>query len=256
LVWGQLALAGIPILSGAYALSLHNAQEKIQAGLFPPSYIRPSRYKVSVLIPAYNEVDYIARIISSAWNQTEPVNEIIVADASDPSEGTREIAQKLGATVVPAIYGNVSQSRNLAAKESSGELLIFADADMCFPNGLVESLVDTLEKGFLVAHPRYMVDDTRAWQMVTWPIYAFRARSLTGGCIAVSRGTFNEVGGYDERCSPTANWCREDLKFGRDIALIHGGQSLKVTKDVVGISGRRYKVVISQPDFEPVRAIW
>jgi len=254
MAWGQLALAGAGLTAGLYIRSLNHAAQSVRAGLNPPLYIREPRCRVSLCVPAYNESAYIRRLLISARNQTEPFAEIVVADSSAPEEGTADIAREYGGLVVPTYYGNVAAARNAAAEASAGDVILFADADMTLSNRLVESVLNVLEQGYACAHPRYLIDDSTPWSLITWPVYAFRTKSLTGGCVAVPRSVWDEIGGYDETCNPGLNWCREDLNFGYRIAMAYGKDALKILPDVVGISARRYYSYWGDKTFNPVRA--
>jgi len=251
MVWGQLALAGV----GLYAWSLNRSLGAVRDGLNPPPYRRLPRARVSLCVPAYNESGYIGTLLTSALNQTEPFAEMVVADSSHPEEGTRRIAQRLGARVVRADYGNVAVARNIAARAATGEVIMFADADITLSQRVLEHSLDALEAGYLCVHPRFLIEDSAAWQLLTWPVYAFRTRSLTGGCVTVAKATWSAVGGYDEGCNPRVDRCREDLAFGRQIARAYGVNALKVLGDVAGCSARRYYSYWGNKTFEPVRDV-
>jgi len=87
------------------------------------------RPKVSVIIPAYNEERYIAATIESVQHQTYcgPLEVIVVANGC--SDRTAEIARRYTRQVYVKNKANLSAARNLGARHSRGDILVFLDAD-------------------------------------------------------------------------------------------------------------------------------
>jgi glycosyltransferase involved in cell wall biosynthesis len=86
---------------------------------------------ISVIIPAYNAVKYLAEAIESALAQTRPAKEIIVVDDAS-TDRTVEIARSFGDRVTVlqnAVNSGPGHSRNVGVAASTGEYLAFLDAD-------------------------------------------------------------------------------------------------------------------------------
>src|SRR5436189_280616 len=87
--------------------------------------------KVSVLIPAYNEEAFLARVIESVHHSfaatPDHSYEIIVCDNAS-TDKTAEIAAAHGARVVFEPHNQIAKARNTAAKAARGTWLIFLDA--------------------------------------------------------------------------------------------------------------------------------
>ena len=80
--------------------------------------------KISVYIIAFNEVEKIRDCINSIlW-----ADEIIVAD-SHSTDGTTEIAEELGATVVHIPFNGYGDLRNKAISHCTGEWILSLDSD-------------------------------------------------------------------------------------------------------------------------------
>ncbi|SVD66242.1 uncharacterized protein METZ01_LOCUS419096, partial [marine metagenome] len=80
--------------------------------------------KISVYIIAYNEVDKISDCINSVlW-----ADEIIVAD-SFSTDGTTEIAEKLGAKVIHIPFEGYGDLRNKAISHCTCEWIFSLDSD-------------------------------------------------------------------------------------------------------------------------------
>src|SRR5450432_2773958 len=87
---------------------------------------------VSVVIPAYNEVSYIDRLLGALTKQNFKDFEVIVSDA-ESKDGTKEVADsfktRLDITFVEAPPKGPAFGRNQGAKHAQGEWLLFLDAD-------------------------------------------------------------------------------------------------------------------------------
>jgi len=88
--------------------------------------------KVSVVIPAHNEQNYLGRCLTSLQNQQEAADEIIVID-NNSSDNTCFIARsfnvKLGEEKLPGIIATVRRGFNMA----KGEIIVRCDADTLVP---------------------------------------------------------------------------------------------------------------------------
>jgi glycosyltransferase involved in cell wall biosynthesis len=83
--------------------------------------------KISIIIPTYNEEEYLPKLLESIKSQDFTDYEIIVADAQS-NDNTREIAKEYGCVVVEG--GLPGIGRNNGAKVATGEILLFLDSDL------------------------------------------------------------------------------------------------------------------------------
>ena len=82
---------------------------------------------ISIIIPTYNEEDYLPVLLDSIKEQSFTDYEIIVADANS-TDRTREIAEEYGCIIVDG--GLPAVGRNNGAKVAKGEYLLFLDSDL------------------------------------------------------------------------------------------------------------------------------
>ena len=82
---------------------------------------------LSIVIPTYNEEEYLPILLKSIKKQSFENYEIIVADANS-TDRTREIAKEYGCVVVDG--GLPAVGRNNGAKVAKGEYLLFLDSDL------------------------------------------------------------------------------------------------------------------------------
>lgn len=104
---------------------------------FKPRKVKKTRHaspwpdaakKISVIIPAHNEEDYIGLTLDALARQTYPHFEIIVV-ANGCADRTAEIALKSCHRIVVLSDKGLGVARNLGAKLACGEILLFLDAD-------------------------------------------------------------------------------------------------------------------------------
>jgi len=203
-----------------------DATERVNnAILYPPPYTVTGPL-VTIIIPAYNEEEYLLMLLKSINNQTYDNIEIIVVD-DDSEDDTAAVAVQYGAKVVHKTdhIANISVSRNMGAAVASGEYLIFADADGAFEHVLVEATMQEFANNkHLIYTNHCCIDDpimnrirvtlgTIDPVMVVPGSHIFTMVSVNGQYIAVTRQLYEIAGGYDESMTPEGRY-GEDRVFG------------------------------------------
>src|SRR3954454_20136644 len=85
--------------------------------------------RLSVVIPCFNEADYVADTIRSLHRQDFAGEyEIVVVD-NNSTDATAEIARGLGVRVVTEPVPGVCNARQAGTEASSGEIVVSTDAD-------------------------------------------------------------------------------------------------------------------------------
>jgi glycosyltransferase involved in cell wall biosynthesis len=88
---------------------------------------------ISFVIPAWNEAEYVGDAVASIIAALADVDETVHCDITvvddDSSDSTAEIAVHRGARVLTVRKRNIAAVRNAGAHVTSGEVLIFVDAD-------------------------------------------------------------------------------------------------------------------------------
>jgi glycosyltransferase involved in cell wall biosynthesis len=110
------------------------------------------RPQVSVIIPTYNRRDLVRRAIRSVFEQTDPVDEIIVVDDGS-GDGTREALHSEFGDRIQYMWqpnAGVSAARNRGLAQSQGKYLTLLDSD---DEWLPEKT--RLQRTFLEAHPEF-----------------------------------------------------------------------------------------------------
>ena len=90
--------------------------------------------KVSIIIPFYKEIEYIDYAVDSAVSQEYENTEILIVNDGSPLKEAKEKLEKVAARdgrirIVNKENGGLASARNKGIRESSGEYILFLDAD-------------------------------------------------------------------------------------------------------------------------------
>lgn len=159
---------------------------------------------LSIVIPTYNEEEYLPRLLASIRSQRFAGYEIIVADARS-TDRTRDVAARFGAKVVDG--GMPGPGRNLGAKAAKGDLLLFLDADVILPDTewlgrkVDQFLQRDLDAATCLIKPlsdkvidRFSHNVFNAHMMATQYLMAH----APGFCIFARKTLHDRIGGFDE----------------------------------------------------------
>ena len=138
---GSIVLAAYPILGYPLVLVL------IGAGWGSATRREQWTPRVTILIPAYNEVAVIARTIENKLQQDYPpelMQLIVVSDASD--DGTDDVVAAYagrGVTLLrQAVRRGKAEGLNAAMRLATGEIVVFSDANSEFAPDAVRQIVE------------------------------------------------------------------------------------------------------------------
>ena len=195
---------------------------------------------ISFIVPAYNEEALIGRTLEAlnkAANQIGEPYEIVVAnDAS--TDRTASIAELHGARVVAVNRRQIAATRNVGARESNGDKLIFVDADTVVSSEVVRAAIDAMNKGAAGGGSAVSFDGKLPrYAELTLPIMVrvFRATGFACGCfIFCTRRAFDAVGGFDEKL-----FASEEIAMSR--ALKRQGRFVVLSESVTS-SGRKMRM--------------
>jgi len=105
---------------------------------------------ISVVIPTYNQANFIARAIESVWVQQVPELEVVVVDDCS-TDNTQDVLRRLPVKGEIRSYRQErnqgpAAARNRGIKESRSEWIAFLDADDCWLPGKLQSQIQALER--------------------------------------------------------------------------------------------------------------
>jgi len=196
--------------------------------------------ELSIIIPTFNEEEYLPRLLESIKKQNYKKYEIIVADANS-KDNTINIAKKHKCKIVKG--GKPARGRNNGVKISKGRYLLFMDADGMLPNNSLDKLIKEFKNKDLDVASVYLspldgdiLDDFLYFLWDIWErIMQYIDPYLTGAFLLCKKNTFKKIGGFDESLS-----VGEDHGFAR-VADAKGFKVRILRKAKVGTSARRFK---------------
>lgn len=103
----------------------------------------------SIIIPTLNEEKYLPHLLRDLSMQTFTDFEVIVVDGKSKDKtlaATSKVKKKLVISVLHSPIANVARQRNLGAKKSQGNWLLFIDADTRIPCYFLEGIKYQLSK--------------------------------------------------------------------------------------------------------------
>jgi len=161
--------------------------------------------KISVIIPTYNEEKDIEDCLKSLKFQSIKNIEIIIVDDGS-TDNTIKIAEKYNIKILKQNHQGPGAARNLGAKNSKREILIFIDADMTFDKDYLKNLI----KPILKHKTKKIVGTTHDYEIATntdniwsalWGKIRVSKNSAKNVKIfrAIRKDKFLELGGFDPK---------------------------------------------------------
>lgn len=207
---------------------------------------------ISFIVPAHNEERLLGRTLDAiddaARSLGVPTEFIVVDDAS--TDRTAAIAREHGARVVSVRHRQIAATRNAGAREASGEMLVFVDADTVVTEAAVRAAVEALGRGAVGGGCAFHFGGRlplygRILEALCVPLY--RVAGLASGCfLFCTREAFRAVGGFDEGMfgAEEAAMSRALRRRGKFVVLresvITSGRKLRThsAREVLGVMGR------------------
>jgi glycosyltransferase involved in cell wall biosynthesis len=184
---------------------------------------------ISVVIPAYNEEQYLNRCLEALAHQTCPAGrfEVIVVD-NGSTDATAEIARRFGVRVVTEPRKGVARARQTGFEAARGEVIVSADADTAVPPFWVARIAAHFREDPAlggVYGPVYWPDGRLIERLclrypITWGLWLTNRlrRSLWWGSnFAVRRDVFWEAGGFPVQWGEGSG---EDIDLARRVSRI------------------------------------
>lgn len=245
----------------------------------------PDRWPtLSVIIPARNEAEVLRYTLSTVLSFYYPYLEVLlVDDCSD--DGTAELAEEIAAgagqaafqvvrgTPPPPGWRGKLWALEQGVRASTGEWLLFTDADIRFLPNLARDLVRmALHQRFRMASLLVLLRTETFWDRLLLPSFFFffhllypfhwvrNARSRTaaaaGGCILVERAALEHAGGL---AAVRHAWIDDVALAG---LLKRSGASIYLGATVQAASFRRYgtlqslRRMVARSAFTQLRYSW
>jgi glycosyltransferase involved in cell wall biosynthesis len=200
---------------------------------------------LTIVIPAYNEEDYLAACLDSINSQTLIPDEVIVVD-NNSSDKTVQIAKQYSfVKLIKEERQGVFWAAQTGFKAASSDIIGRIDADTILSGDWVERVLDSLAEKQIAAvtgpvsyydmplpHSNYWFDHLMRKLTYDW---APKSPFLYGSNLAIRRGAWQQI---------SSGLCHEsNIHEDIDLAIhlkINGGQILYKKDLLSAASGRRY----------------
>jgi glycosyltransferase involved in cell wall biosynthesis len=199
---------------------------------------------ISVIIPVYNQGRTVRQCLESIYGTKYRYMEVIVVDDCS-SDQCSDIVTRFPCQVT-RLRENVgpAYARNRGAEHARGEILLFADSDVCFHEDTLEMIAGELESkpDLSAVFGSY---DKQAACSGFFSVYKNlvhhyghqtareEASTFWTGCGAIRKAAFDEMGGFDEDCRTV-----EDIELG--YRLFKRGHRILLNKQIHVTHSKEY----------------
>ena len=174
---------------------------------------------ISFIIPAHDEERLIGETLDALQICIRALAmrcEIIVVDDAS-TDRTAEIAGERGVRVVGVTHRHIAAARNAGAREASGEMLMFVDADTLVGVDVIRAAHRALLDGALGGGCGVRLQGPLGRRLKiaeSFFVWFFRVTRVAPGCfLFCTRPAFDAVGGFDETW-----YAGEDVAMSRALA--------------------------------------
>jgi len=183
--------------------------------------LRDKTQRISVIIPTLQEQNYIGDILSKL-NKVKPKVEVIVVDGGSKDK-TVEVAQRFTNKVYKTDKRGIAAGRNYGAAKANGDILVFLDTDVTFPDNFPEKVLQTFSVPTVAgATCNIMPIQNQFGTTVFFRLYNLIIRVTAkfkphsrGEFFAVRKTAFLKAKGFDETMP-----CLEDHDLARRLSKI------------------------------------
>jgi len=204
--------------------------------------LSPVKNFLSIIIPTFNEEEYIAKTLYSIFNAgIQCPYEVVIID-NGSTDKTIDIITAFNVRFLSLPTGTISDVRNFGVKEAKGSVLAFIDADVAITKAWVQevdSVVYELDANpLLVTGARYLPTNNTEWFNRYWytPLTTYDAAYINAGNMLISRALYERIGGFSANLKTAEDYdlCNKARLVGADIienkklAAIHLGYPLSV----------------------------
>lgn len=169
---------------------------------------------ISIVIPSYNQAEYLKDAIDSAINQTYEL--IVVDDGS--TDNSLEIARSYPTVkLISQVNKGLASARNTGIMNAHGDYVLFLDADDALLENSVVKIQEVIQETDAdIIAPSFKTFGTSSETVILMEnptIEDFKTGNRIGYCAAVKKSVLLEVGGYN----PKMIWGAEDYDLWFDL---------------------------------------
>lgn len=195
---------------------------------------------LSIIIPTFNEQNYLPNLLKDLSNQSFQDFEVIIAD-NKSTDKTPAIAKKAGARVV--LGGLPGAGRNAGAKVAKASRLLFLDSDVRLdPDFLERSLLELNRRKINLATCKSSPQSNKMIDKIIfgiWDVFVIVTQLFSphaaGYCIFSTKKIHTAIEGFDESIL-----LAEDIDYVFRAAKYRPQQKFRILNTYVYTSSRRF----------------
>ena len=191
---------------------------------------------ISIIIPTYQEAEYISKTIRHLIRHGGPqVTEILVVDGHS-DDFTANLAEEAGAVVFQSPSRGRAAQMDFGARQAKGDLFYFVHADTLPPISFARDIHNLIADGFDMGNFRYQFEDG-PWMLKLNSYFTQFSWFFTQGgdrTFFITRKAYEQVGGFDPE-----HLIMEEYEFLRR-AIAKGLRYKMVAKSGL-VSSRKYR---------------
>lgn len=201
--------------------------------------------KISIVIPSYNQAQYLNAAISSALDQTVRAYEIIVVDDGSTDDSLKvAMSYNRYIKVISQVNKGLSSARNTGIMNATGGYILPLDADDMLLENAIERITQLAEETNAdIISPSFKCFGLAQDEIILMEnptIEYFKTANRVGYCSAIKRDVLLEVGGYSPRM--TFGW--EDYHLWFDLLL--RGKTIVTIQEVLWLYRVKEKSMIHE----------
>ena len=189
---------------------------------------------VSIIMPCYNEGQYIEESVASVLKQTYPAIELIIVDDGSTDSYTKQLLQAhtwANTKVIYTINQGPSVARNKGIKEATGTYILPLDADDIIEPTYIEKAVQAISedttRGIVYCKAELFGVQKGAWDLPPYTLQQMLKDNVIFVSALFRKSDWEKVGGFDE----TMSGGMEDYEFW--LALIEKGAKVYQLPEVL-----------------------
>ncbi len=206
--------------------------------------------KISIIIPLYNEEKLIAETLQSIMRAKTSFEkefnnylEVIVVD-NNSTDRSVEICKKYDVKIVKEEVHNIAKVRNTGAKEATGDVLCFLDADSKVSTNIFTLINERMSsEEYIGGGTKFKLDKNNLFfRLIYIGSNVFtRIVGLSGVLIYVKNEDFEKLGGFNENY-----YAAEDIDFVlkmKNLGKVYNKKFSNINQGYVETSSRKFKTI-------------
>lgn len=161
------------------------------------------KVQISVIIPCYNDGQYLPELLDSIWFKKSISYEVIIVNDGSTEEKTTDYLQKIQTnyTIINKSNGGPSSARNYGIKSAKGDYILLVDADDVLVSSYFEKAFTMLEENndidIIFGDCKYFGNQNKYWK-TDWDEFQQLYKNQLSITTLFRKSIWIATGGFDE----------------------------------------------------------